>query len=96
MFKENAIFIYKWLVRIAAVSALGLATCKIMDDWGLGQDPHSLLLIMVGLSGCLRGMQAGKSAEAVGQATTSAVVTGITLIIVCNFIIDFVITMMGL
>jgi phospholipid/cholesterol/gamma-HCH transport system permease protein len=52
--------------------------------------------VLVGLAGCLRGLQSGKSAEAVGQATTSAVVTGITLIIGCNFLIDFVITMMGL
>ncbi|HXS67266.1 MAG TPA: ABC transporter permease, partial [Candidatus Polarisedimenticolia bacterium] len=31
--------------------------------------------------GCLRGMQSGTNAAAVGLATTSAVVTGITLII---------------
>jgi len=37
--------------------------------------------VIVALTGCLRGMQCGTNAAAVGQATTSAVVTGITLII---------------
>jgi len=38
----------------------------------------------VALSGCLRGMQAGRSAAAVGLATTSAVVTAIVLIVVAE------------
>ena len=37
--------------------------------------------MVVALTGCLRGMQCGTNAAAVGQATTSAVVTGITTII---------------
>jgi phospholipid/cholesterol/gamma-HCH transport system permease protein len=37
--------------------------------------------MLVALTGCLRGMQCGTNAAAVGQATTSAVVTGITCII---------------
>jgi phospholipid/cholesterol/gamma-HCH transport system permease protein len=37
--------------------------------------------VLVALTGCLRGMQCGTNAAAVGQATTSAVVTGITSII---------------
>jgi phospholipid/cholesterol/gamma-HCH transport system permease protein len=37
--------------------------------------------VVVALTGCLRGMQCGTNAAAVGLATTSAVVTGITLII---------------
>jgi phospholipid/cholesterol/gamma-HCH transport system permease protein len=37
--------------------------------------------VLVALTGCLRGMQCGSNAAAVGQATTSAVVTGITWII---------------
>jgi phospholipid/cholesterol/gamma-HCH transport system permease protein len=36
---------------------------------------------LVAISGCLRGMEAGNSAAAVGEATTSAVVTSIVLII---------------
>ena len=37
--------------------------------------------IVVALTGCLRGMQCGTNAAAVGKATTSAVVTGITAIV---------------
>jgi len=36
---------------------------------------------LVAVSGCLRGMECGNSASAVGEATTSAVVTSIVLII---------------
>jgi phospholipid/cholesterol/gamma-HCH transport system permease protein len=37
--------------------------------------------VLIALAGCLRGMQAGNSAAAVGDAATSAVVTGIVLIV---------------
>lgn len=37
--------------------------------------------VLIALAGCLRGMQSGKSASAVGDAATSAVVTSIVLII---------------
>jgi phospholipid/cholesterol/gamma-HCH transport system permease protein len=40
--------------------------------------------MLVALAGCLRGIQCGRSAAAVGQATTSAVVTGIVSIIVAS------------
>ena len=36
---------------------------------------------LVAISGCLRGMECGNSASAVGEATTSAVVTSIVLVI---------------
>ncbi|MFN8640704.1 MAG: ABC transporter permease [Candidatus Binatia bacterium] len=37
--------------------------------------------VLVAVAGCLRGMQSGSSASAVGDAATSAVVTGIVLIV---------------
>jgi phospholipid/cholesterol/gamma-HCH transport system permease protein len=37
--------------------------------------------VVVALTGCLRGIQCGSNAAAVGLATTSAVVTGITVIV---------------
>ena len=46
--------------------------------------------VLIALSGCLRGMQCGRSASAVGQATTSAVVTSIVSIIVATAIITVV------
>jgi phospholipid/cholesterol/gamma-HCH transport system permease protein len=47
----------------------------------LGISKGAFFGVLVSLTGCLRGMQCGTNAAAVGQATTSAVVTGITWII---------------
>jgi len=47
----------------------------------LGVSKGTFFGAIVALTGCLRGMQCGTNAAAVGQATTSAVVTGITWII---------------
>ncbi len=65
-------------------------------QFGIGIFKGIIFGVLIGLAGCLRGLQSGKSADAVGQATTSAVVTGITLIIASNFLIDVVITILGL
>jgi len=46
--------------------------------------------VLVSLAGCLRGMQCGRSASAVGDATTSAVVTGIVSIVVATGIITVI------
>jgi phospholipid/cholesterol/gamma-HCH transport system permease protein len=46
--------------------------------------------VLVALSGCLRGMQSGRSAAAVGVAATSAVVTGIVLIVVASALLTVI------
>jgi phospholipid/cholesterol/gamma-HCH transport system permease protein len=51
---------------------------------------------IVALAGCLRGMQSGRSAAAVGQATTSAVVTGIVFIIVSCGVLTVVYEVLGI
>ncbi|MBA4137201.1 MAG: hypothetical protein C0518_07785 [Opitutus sp.] len=50
---------------------------------------------LIGLSGCLRGMQAERSAGGVGQAATRAVVTSIFLIIVANAIFAVLFNILG-
>jgi phospholipid/cholesterol/gamma-HCH transport system permease protein len=50
----------------------------------LGIFKGSFFGLLVALTGCLRGMQCGPSAAAVGQATTAAVVAGITSIIMAD------------
>jgi phospholipid/cholesterol/gamma-HCH transport system permease protein len=52
--------------------------------------------VLVALSGCLRGMQAGRSAAAVGLAATSAVVTAIVLIVVMEGIFAVVLDALAL
>jgi len=58
---------------------------------------HSAVFgVLVALSGCLRGIQCGRSASAVGYATTSAVVTSIVSIIVATAIITFACQVLGI
>lgn len=52
--------------------------------------------VIVAGAGCLRGMQCGSSSAAVGLATTSAVVTGITLIIVADAIFAVIFNVLGI
>jgi phospholipid/cholesterol/gamma-HCH transport system permease protein len=51
--------------------------------------------VLVALAGCLRGIQSGRSAAAVGQATTSAVVTGIVFIITAGALLTVVYDILG-
>ena len=53
-----------------------------LKQFGVGLFKGTVYGIVVALSGCLRGLQCGRSALAVGQATTSAVVTSIIYIVV--------------
>jgi phospholipid/cholesterol/gamma-HCH transport system permease protein len=53
-----------------------------LSDLNGGILKASVYGVLVALSGCLRGLQSGSSSSAVGDAATSAVVTGIVLIIV--------------
>jgi phospholipid/cholesterol/gamma-HCH transport system permease protein len=58
---------------------------------------HSFVFgILVALSGCLRGIQCGRSASAVGEATTSAVVTGIVSITVATAVITLLCNIIGI
>ncbi len=58
---------------------------------------HSAVFgILVALSSCLRGIQCGRSAQAVGYAATSAVVTSIVSIIVATAIITFACEILGI
>ena len=51
--------------------------------------------VLVALSGCLRGMQCGRSASAVGEAATSAVVTAIVSIIVSDALLTVIYDRIG-
>ncbi|MGO9373822.1 MAG: MlaE family lipid ABC transporter permease subunit [Syntrophobacteraceae bacterium] len=51
--------------------------------------------VLVALSGCLRGMQCGRSASAVGEAATSAVVTAIVSIIVSDALLTVIFDRIG-
>ena len=52
--------------------------------------------VLVALAGCLRGIQCGRSASAVGDATTSAVVTSIVAITIATAIITLGCNVLGI
>jgi len=52
--------------------------------------------VLISLTGCMRGMQCGRSASAVGEATTSAVVTGIISIVVATAVITVICDILGI
>ncbi len=67
----------------------GLLYVMTLADALLGVFKGLIFGLIIGFSGCLRGLQTGSDAGAVGRAATSAVVLGITLIILANAIIDW-------
>ncbi|MDP2105754.1 MAG: ABC transporter permease, partial [Desulfobulbaceae bacterium] len=62
----------------------------------VGLSKGSVYGAMVAYAGCLRGIHCGRSAEAVGSAATSAVVTGILLITIMATIMTIVYYQLGI
>ncbi|VAX01119.1 ABC-type transport system involved in resistance to organic solvents, permease component [hydrothermal vent metagenome] len=62
----------------------------------VGLSKASVYGVLIAYSGCLRGMQCGRSASAVGEATTSAVVTSIVLIVVSASILTIIFQALGI
>jgi len=52
--------------------------------------------LFIGLAGCLRGMKCERSAAGVGKATTSAVVTGILLIVIGDAVFALIFNVLGI
>jgi phospholipid/cholesterol/gamma-HCH transport system permease protein len=67
----------------------GLLTAVTLSDALLGIFKATIFGLIIGLAGCMKGMQTGSDAGAVGRSATSAVVMGITLIILANTVIDW-------
>ena len=67
-----------------------------LTQFALGILKAGVFGVLVALSGCLRGMQCGDSASAVGDAATSAVVTSIVLIVVADGIFAVIFEALGL
>ncbi|MDO9531294.1 MAG: ABC transporter permease [Deltaproteobacteria bacterium] len=73
-------------------------TAKAIGLWNLGIGIFSGLVfgVIVALAGCMRGMQCGRSASAVGDAATSAVVTAIVGIILSTAVITILCNFLGI
>lgn len=64
-------------------------------DVGSGLLKSVVFAVLVGLIGCYRGLQANKGADSVGRQTTSAVVSGIFLIIFADAIFTILFHILG-
>jgi phospholipid/cholesterol/gamma-HCH transport system permease protein len=77
-----------YVTRLVQVVALA--------DFAMGLVRASVFGVLIALAGCLRGMQSGRSATAVGLATTSAVVTSIVLTIIADGLLGMVFSVLRL
>lgn len=67
----------------------GMLVAVTLDDAVFGVFKGLIFGMIIGFAGCLKGLQTGSDAGAVGRAATSAVVLGITLIILANAVMDW-------
>jgi len=72
-------------------------TVASLNLWhlGIGLFSSAVFGVIVALAGCMRGIQCGRSASAVGEAATSAVVTAIVGIILATAIITIITNVLG-
>jgi phospholipid/cholesterol/gamma-HCH transport system permease protein len=71
-----------YVVRLVSVVTIG--------DFVMGLVRASVFGVLIAIAGCLRGMQSGRSASAVGLAATSAVVTSIVLTIIADGLLSVI------
>jgi len=71
------------------------STAITLTDVLAGLIKSGVFGVLVAVAGCLRGMECGRSSAAVGQAATSAVVTGIVLIIVSDAMMTVIFNIIG-
>jgi phospholipid/cholesterol/gamma-HCH transport system permease protein len=67
-----------------------------LNNFLIGIAKSCVFGVIVALSGCLKGMNSGRSAASVGLATTSAVVTAIVLIVALDGIFAVILDLLGL
>jgi len=73
-------------------------TVRSLDlrQFAVGVSKGTVYGVLIAIAGCLRGMQCGRSAQAVGQATTSAVVTSIVFIVIAASVLTIVFQQLGI
>jgi len=102
--------LYSDLVGILGGAAVGLGMLDLSATTYFRETMHAINLtdffggvfksavygVLIALSGCLRGLECGSSSSAVGDATTSAVVTGIVFIIATCGIFSVIFYVLGI
>ncbi|MGJ0484663.1 MAG: MlaE family ABC transporter permease [Methylomicrobium sp.] len=67
-----------------------------LTDFGIGLFKSVVFAVLIATAGCRRGMQCGRSASAVGDAATAAVVNSIVYIVVADSVITLICNRLGL
>lgn len=67
-----------------------------MKDFLIGFVKSAVFGVLIAFSGCMRGMQCGRSASAVGDAATSAVVTSIVFIVLADSVMTLICNRFGI
>jgi len=72
-------------------------TARVISPWHMAQGliKSVVFALLVGAVGCLRGLRTEGGAQGVGGATTSAVVTGIFLIVLADTALTMVFNVLG-
>ncbi|WP_316364936.1 MlaE family ABC transporter permease [Candidatus Thiodiazotropha sp. CDECU1] len=86
-----------WVLDISLIEYL-IQTRESMgwNDLAVGTVKSVLFAIVIAMSGCLRGLQSGRNSSAVGQATTSAMVTAILLIVIWDALSTLIFNQLGI
>ncbi|MGZ8225388.1 MAG: MlaE family ABC transporter permease [Methylococcaceae bacterium] len=67
-----------------------------LTDFAVGIAKCFVFAVLIAIAGCMRGMQCGRSASAVGDAATAAVVSSIVYIIVADSLITVICNRLGI
>lgn len=67
-----------------------------LSDFAVGLFKSSIFGVLVAVTGCMQGLRCGRSASAVGLATTNAVVMGIVLIVVSDGLFAVITEVLGI
>lgn len=72
------------------------ASAVKLKDFLVGFVKCGVFGVLIALAGCMRGMQCGRSASAVGEAATSAVVTSIVFIVLADSLMTLICNRFGI
>ena len=67
-----------------------------LHDFAVGLGKSVLFAVLIAIAGCMRGMQCGRSASAVGDAATSAMVNSIVYIVVADSVVTLICSRFGI
>jgi phospholipid/cholesterol/gamma-HCH transport system permease protein len=86
-----------WVLDISLIEYLIQTRESIgWSDLIVGTVKSVLFAVVIAMSGCLRGLQSGRNSSAVGQATTSAMVTAILLIVIWDALSTLIFNQLGI